>query len=429
MQEKLIINNFLVIKKATIEVKKVNIIIGPQANGKSLIAKLLHYFKSIGQEILDGIRKNKGKRELDKSLIEFFEGRFPRYSWEGTSFSINYETNNIYIKITGKKNSSSKTKLSIEYSDAITKAYNSRRKIFIRKIDEHRRNKQPLQKTDQFESRIFYEDIILPLRESSISEIFGSPTFIPATRSFFANLQKNIFTFLASNLDIDPYLKDFGSLYERSKRWYKDKYFIDKKKHKETLDDVQKAIESIISGDYESHDEQDWIVNNGRKINLANASSGQQEALPMLLTLCVWPMVRAHEESMYFIEEPEAHLFPTSQGHVISIISQFYSKIGTKFFITTHSPYIISALNNFIMADEKISEGAITEADFIQINGGGRPIKFDDVSAYSMSNGEAKSICDEEYKMVGASMLDGISEHFESVMNKLLAAEAKNELQ
>ena len=77
MQEKLTIGNFLVIKKATIEVRRINIIIGPQANGKSLIAKLLHYFKSIGGEIFEGIRKDKGKRELDRSLIEFFEKRFP----------------------------------------------------------------------------------------------------------------------------------------------------------------------------------------------------------------------------------------------------------------------------------------------------------------------------------------------------------------
>jgi predicted ATPase len=422
MQEKLTITNFLVIKKATIEVRRINIIIGPQANGKSLIAKLLHYFKSIGGEILEGIRKNKGKRELDKSLIEYFEKRFPRYTWDGTGFTVNYEIGGTYIKITGKKNSSGKTSISIDYSDDITRIYNSKRKVFIKKLAEARQDERPTKRLNQLESHVFYENVIEPLRESELSYIFGSPTFIPATRSFFANLQKNIFTFLASNLDIDPYLKEFGSLYETSKRWYKESYLIDRKRHKDLLEETYKAVEAIIAGDYESQDEQDWIVSKGRKTNLANASSGQQEALPMLLTLCVWPILREREDgSMCFIEEPEAHLFPTSQGHIVSIISQFYSKLGTRFFITTHSPYIISALNNFILAADKISDASMTEEDFIKINGGGRPIKFADISAYSMANGEALSINDAEYRMVGATMLDGISEHFESVMNKMLS--------
>lgn len=225
-------------------------------------------------------------------------------------------------------------------------------------------------------------------------------------------------------MDIDPYLKEFGSLYESSKRWYKDSYLLDRKINRELLDETYKAVEAIIAGDYELHDEQDWIVNKSRRINLANASSGQQEALPMLLALSVWPIFRLGEDGgTCFIEEPEAHLFPTSQGHVVSILSNFYAKLGAGFFITTHSPYIISALNNFILAGDKVSSGAMTEGEFVEINGGGRPIQFDDVSAYTMNNGEARSIKDKEYRLIGAEMLDSISEHFESVMNKMIEIE------
>ena len=41
MSEYLKIRNFLVVKDAEVELKKINVIIGPQANGKSLIAKLI----------------------------------------------------------------------------------------------------------------------------------------------------------------------------------------------------------------------------------------------------------------------------------------------------------------------------------------------------------------------------------------------------
>ncbi|PSD34013.1 hypothetical protein, partial [Acinetobacter radioresistens] len=41
--------------------------------------------------------------------------------------------------------------------------------------------------------------------------------YVPAGRSFFANLQKSIFNFLTNNLPIDFFLKEFGARYERMK--------------------------------------------------------------------------------------------------------------------------------------------------------------------------------------------------------------------
>ena len=44
--ERLVITNFLDIEHADIEIKSFNVLIGPQASGKSVIAKLLWFFKS-----------------------------------------------------------------------------------------------------------------------------------------------------------------------------------------------------------------------------------------------------------------------------------------------------------------------------------------------------------------------------------------------
>ena len=43
--ENLQVRNFLVIKSADFEVGQINLIIGSQANGKSVLAKLLYYFR------------------------------------------------------------------------------------------------------------------------------------------------------------------------------------------------------------------------------------------------------------------------------------------------------------------------------------------------------------------------------------------------
>lgn len=194
--------------------------------------KTAAFFRTFSTEFYEGIRKDRGKRETDKALLDLFEKRFPRYTWDGASFSIIYELNDISIKISGRKNSSGKTSLSISYSDQIVKIYNSKKKTFARKLAEARAEERPGRRTSFIENQVFYDCVVEPLRDGAYGKIFGSPIFIPATRSFFANLQKNIFTFLASNLDIDPYLKEFGSLYESSKRWYKDAYLGERKKQK-----------------------------------------------------------------------------------------------------------------------------------------------------------------------------------------------------
>jgi predicted ATP-dependent endonuclease of OLD family len=419
MSECLKIKNFLVIKEAEVELKKINVIIGPQANGKSLIAKLISFFNSLSDEFIEGVRINESKRVLDKNIILKFEARFPRYSWDGTSFSINYKVDSLEFAITGKKNSKNKTLISLEYSNDLVNKFKSKKTTFKKKIQEEKnQSKKSPPSIRHIERHVLREYIIDPLKELYPC-FFSDSFFIPASRSFFANLQKNIFTFLASNLDIDPYLKEFGQMYENSKFWYKDDMFV--RHHKPLFNELYKLVESIVQGEYEYNDEQDWLISKGRKINLANASSGQQESLPMLLVLAVWPIFSASGNGLCLIEEPEAHLFPTSQGHIISILSLLHQSLGTKFFITTHSPYILSALNNFILAGDTLDKEEITIEEFKKINGSGSPIKFDDVSAYTIIDGRTENIADDEYRMIGGDILDNISEHFEVVMNKLLS--------
>jgi predicted ATPase len=55
MEERLIIRNFAGIMNIKVEIKKINIIIGPQASGKSVCAKLLFFFKSFVWHIASAI--------------------------------------------------------------------------------------------------------------------------------------------------------------------------------------------------------------------------------------------------------------------------------------------------------------------------------------------------------------------------------------
>ncbi|MCI5162275.1 MAG: ATP-binding protein [Candidatus Electrothrix sp. AX5] len=412
MSERIKIEGFLVIQQADLELKKINILIGTQASGKSIIAKLCYFFRKISDHFLTGIRSQQTKRELDKHILEDFERRFPRYAWEGSVFSIHYEIDDLFITIKGVKNAKGKTTVSLAYTGVLLKLFNSKKRLYKQQTD-------PRQSLN--DARIMYNEVIESLIESEHVRFFSYSVFIPASRSFFANLQKNIFTFMSSNIDIDPFLKDFGSLYESTKKLSKHTSFRNGRSRRSSLTALlDPSISAVINGKYEYEDEQDWIVSRENRVNMVHASSGQQEALPMLLVLSVWPLIHLNKEGMIFIEEPEAHLFPTAQSRIIAMLSHLYQELNVGFFLTSHSPYVLSALNNHILAGEAQAAGKLTSEEYTKMNGSGVPIRFEDVAAYTISKGTAESLADAEYRMIGGDMLDDVSEHFGEVANSLL---------
>lgn len=89
--EQLIVENFLVIKEAEVKVGKINVIIGPQANGKSLLAKLLYFCrKSISEKLLISVKNNELKSDYIKGIEKAFEKYFPKYTWKEKSFLVKY---------------------------------------------------------------------------------------------------------------------------------------------------------------------------------------------------------------------------------------------------------------------------------------------------------------------------------------------------
>jgi hypothetical protein len=119
MTEKLIIKNFAGIKEVEIEIKQINILIGPQASGKSVCAKLLFYFKNFAQEIWSTIENERTKRELDLGYVKTFEEYFPSDSWGDRDFFIRYEIADVFIEINRKQGS--KSKIVLTYSDFFKK--------------------------------------------------------------------------------------------------------------------------------------------------------------------------------------------------------------------------------------------------------------------------------------------------------------------
>ena len=108
--------------------------IGPQAQGKSVIAKLIYFFKEYPQSILDFIHySNKEKVEFEQEVLTKFRNIFPFYSWYQSEFSITYSNKYYSISIFHKIHNA--ISILIEHSKRIENyflsAKNIKNEIFI----------------------------------------------------------------------------------------------------------------------------------------------------------------------------------------------------------------------------------------------------------------------------------------------------------
>lgn len=423
--EKLTVKNFLNIKDIEFNLSKINIIIGQQASGKSVIAKLVYFFKYFFIKYRSSIQNKQKKAEFDRSIITTFKIIFPEYSWKNQEFQILYEFDSYSIALNNQKSDDKKSKLSLIYSEHLVKV---RRKIlsdYNKKTIEYAENTP--EKIEEYYNTIFTEYILRDNHFNSLELV----TFIPAGRSFFANLQNNIFSFLSENIVIDYFLKEFGSAYERVKNFYHLRKLIHALKLNDSIDEL---INQIIVGNYSYEKDQDWILytnetNKNRRTNLSYSSSEQQEALPMTLILAILPFISS--TTLFIIEEPEAHLFPTSQKHVISLISQVFNATEKKhkFIITTHSPYILTAFNNLIQAGntlkalrEKPEQNDLLK-DLFKIVPESQILDINDVAAYTIKNGMIESLINEDNNLIDANIIDEVSNEFSQVFEKLIELE------
>ena len=133
-----------------------------------------------------------------------------------------------------------------------------------------------------------------------------------------------------------------------------------------------------------------------------------------------------------FIEEPCAHLFPREQKEITEQIADLFrkeKKIETRFFITTHSPYILNVVNNMLRKGNIIENNKNREAEIDkEIN---FPALFlDEVSAsFINDDGKREDMLNQNERMIFAEKIAEISYminedtiRLDELNNKLIAA-------
>ena len=420
MTNRLIIDSFLIFKHIEIDVNRYTVFIGPQASGKSIVAKLLYIFYHFPETAYSTIINDESKRELKRNMTNLFSQIFSEQIWKDSEFTISFMTDAGSFTYEHKP----QKKLVFTVSDAYDKIFATLHNKYVRDekaIANKFSSELPLIQIDKV---AFFDSFRSAFARETWGLINngGTCTFVPAGRSSFAILTDFVFTLWKNNIHTDYFIKEFGVNYEQARNRYS-LFFSNGQRNALAYTRVQKEV---LKGYYIRKNQRDYLKNEGPfnsfDVEVLDASSGQQELLPILLTLF------RKRNSFFMIEEPEAHIYPESQYALMRfIISRRASNDPeTAFLFTTHSPYIITVLNNLARAGylENKLAGQKDKLDKLdKIYPKNERIPFGELSAYMFVNGTVKSIIDKNTRLINAEELDSISDKISSDFSSLVNLE------
>ena len=408
MTNKLIIENFLIFDHVEIDVNRYTVFIGPQASGKSLVAKILYLFYHFPMKCFSLLNS----KDLEKAVIQemtlVFEKVFQKRLWKESSFRISLQTAKGYLEYKHSPQEDIVFSMSENYISLVT----SLEKEFFKKIKEREETRNI-----DFD---FYKSIRDKVHAADWGLLNGggSSSFIPAGRSYFTSLNELVYTAMVNDVDIDYFVKLFGSDYEKDKAFYS-RY--------KTIQDIDIQLK-LLKGIYTIKGDRDFIHiqrnNHAYDIPVADASSGQQELLPILLRMFSSP------STFFMIEEPEAHIYPDSQDLLIRyIVSRKKTNDSeTAFLFTTHSPYVLTTINNLAYA-------GILEARFKQKGNKKALVKLGKIypkreriaqgslSAYYFDENKITSIINSKTGIIDAKKFDSITDKTDNKFSALLDLE------
>ncbi len=125
---------------------------------------------------------------------------------------------------------------------------------------------------------------------------------------------------------------------------------------KPVIEFLLKNISRILESEYETlcevPESELYLHLTGENATLLErASAGQQNVIRILQDM--FTNVLYNEVTFRVIEEPEAHLHPIAQRHLMHILALMRNHIDSQIVLTTHSPYLLAVVQNLLTAGQQ----------------------------------------------------------------------------
>ena len=397
MNEKLTVKNFGPIKNAELELKKVTIFIGPQGSGKSTLAKLVAICKD-------------GERSFLRSEVpvsyNYNESYYGLKSFKNEKSFFSFSSDILKLSNIGAMTEITPTKLG-ESLEKDGKAINEKLKLDLGNQNLDNMSKE----LHQFDANLEYAKMFYKYN-------ITSTTYIPENRSSVTYLSSSLFGLMNNDVNLPKILTAFGNKYSiaSTNDAKEDMRFVKAEGH--IIGSKKPKYIELFDLQFQHRDGQDFLIdtNNDYEVNLKDSASGMQSTIPLILVV-------RHEYSFvnkhFIIEEPELNLFPTTQKQLVGYLADKCTQNGNELLITTHSPYVLSAINNLIFAYKVAHEVPEKAEEVEQIIPREQWLNPNEVAAYYVADGTATSIIDGGEGLIGENELDAISEDISGERDQL----------
>jgi predicted ATPase len=368
MKEMLIVKNLGPLKDLELELKPTMVFIGPQASGKSTLAKLIaivrdYSFLTSTEEDLSAFTQGSMAFFQDYNIQNFFSAE-TYFSYSSARYCIVYDK--------GHFKSSSVSDLQATKIDKIRNSFGGEKRDpqFIKFLS-------------------FYCNL---QNKSSI--------YIPAERSFIPLISGAFFNLANNNVPIPKNILTFGAAFERARS------------------ELQELTIDFLDIVYKYENNQDRIyLKPGQNLKLTESSSGLQAAVPLVVTIeANYRTLQGMQPGISFvIEEPELNLYPITQKELVNYLiakcTSTSTSAGTnELVITTHSPYILSALSNCLFAYSVAQKRPDKNEAINAIVPKASWLNSEHFNAYYVANGQIENIFNPDTGVIRESVLDEASE-------------------
>lgn len=251
--------------------------------------------------------------------------------------------------------------------------------------------------------RAFENRVPTSFFQNDVAAVMDNPFYLPAERGL-----QSIFSLGRSSIEniSDSLFNQFAKL-DQMARLFKSDTFI------EPLQIVYKNVEG--RGYIRKNSEDQFY-------SLYNAASGYQSTIPIVLLSKYYSEIKQKAKT-FILEEPELNLFPVAQQKLMQFLADSVINHKSSILLTTHSPYILTSLNNMLFAYQvgkknKMKTEMVVEEKYW--------LSPEEVSAYRLlPDGYSEDIFDRTEGLIKAEKIDEVSGTLNDQFSQMLNIESE----